>query len=273
MVFFNNLLNGIFRLLLYPFATLSPWVGLVVMAALTSVFVLWVFRKTSNQKALQEAKRRILAGFFEMRLFQNDLRALFSAQKDVLWYNLIYLRHTLKPLAWMIVPIVLILIQLDLHYGYQGLRPGQAALVRVKLASEVRFDSQALQLKGPVGLRVETPPLRIPSAHEVNWRIRPEQVGTYELQLVAGEETFRKKVQVGNRILAHSPRRVSGWLEGVFYPAEPVLSDGAPVAFIEVKYPALRLGCFGFRLHWMVPYFVLSAVFAFALRRPFKVVI
>ena len=273
MTFFHNLLNGFFRLLLYPFAELSPWVGLVVMAALTSVFMLWVFRKTSNQKALQEAKRRIHAGFFEMRLFQNDLRALVSAQKDVLRYNLIYLRHTLKPLAWMILPIGLILIQLDLRYGYQSLRPGQAALVRVRLASGVRFDSRALQLKSPAGLRVETPPLRIPSAHEVDWRIRPEQAGTYQLQVVAGEETFPKKVQVGNRILARSPRRVSGWLEGVFYPAESVLPDGAPVASIEVKYPALRLACFGFRVHWMVPYFVLSVAFAFALRRPFKVVI
>jgi hypothetical protein len=27
----------------------------------------------------------------------------------------------------------------------------------------------------------------------------------------------------------------------------------------------------GFRMHWMIPFFVLSILFAFVLRRPFKV--
>jgi len=273
MTILNTILNTIFRWLLYPFETLSPWVGLVVTAALTSVFMLWVFRLTSNQAGLSAAKRRIHAGLFEMRLYQDDLRALFAAQREVLRFNLTYLRHTLKPFAWLILPVVLILVQLDLRYGYKSLEPGQAALVRVRFAESIAFAPGELRLEVPEGLRVETRPLRIPHEQEVDWRIRAEEVGAYRISVVAGEESFVKEVLVGPRLVPRSPRRGSGWLDALLYPSEPAFAGDASVRSIEITYREERFTLWGFRMHWMVPFFVLSVAIAFALRKPFKVVI
>jgi hypothetical protein len=40
-----------------------------------------------------------------------------------------------------------------------------------------------------------------------------------------------------------------------------------------VTYPAADVDVFGFRLNWMIPFFGLSLVFAFALKGVFKVTI
>ena len=66
-----------------------------------------MFRATSNQDAIAAVKRKIQAGIFEIRLFNDDLRAMFRAQVDILRHNLTYIRLSLAPMVWMIVPLVL----------------------------------------------------------------------------------------------------------------------------------------------------------------------
>ena len=57
---------------------------------------------------LAEVKRRIHAGLFEIRLFNDDLAAIFKAQGEILRHNVSYVGLTLVPAAWMLVPFVLI---------------------------------------------------------------------------------------------------------------------------------------------------------------------
>ncbi len=49
-------------------------------------------------------------------------------------------------------------------------------------------------------------------------------------------------------------------------------SDGT-IEAITVTYPDANIDVFGFELHWMIVYFVLSILFAFILRGPFGVTI
>jgi hypothetical protein len=64
--------------------------------------------------------------------------------------------------------------------------------------------------------------------------------------------------------------RVRGFLDELLYPAEPPLDPG-PVEQVAVTYPEANVDVFGFEIHWMIVYFVLSMAFAFLLRGPFKV--
>ncbi|HET7295448.1 MAG TPA: hypothetical protein VFM88_23740 [Vicinamibacteria bacterium] len=71
-----------------------------------------------------------------------------------------------------------------------------------------------------------------------------------------------------------SPQRVdSGFLSQLLYPAEPPLPDAGPIRAIHVGYRDREVSVLGFGMHWMIPFFVLSLVFAFALKGPFKVTI
>ena len=55
------------------------------------------------------------------------------AQVDILRHNLTYVRLSLAPMLWMFVPLLLLIAQLQFYYGYDGLVPGQSALVKVRV--------------------------------------------------------------------------------------------------------------------------------------------
>jgi len=278
MSLINAALRVVFDALLYPFRELPPLVGLTLVSLATGVGMLLVFKATSDQPALAAVKRRIHACLFEIRLFNDDLRAILRAQGEILRHNLTYVRLSLAPLVWMIVPFVLAIAQLQFHYAYAGLEPGQSAVVKVTLRAD-RVDGDAggrpaASLEAPDGLRVETPGVWIPSQRELAWRIRAERAGDYELLVRVGGAADTKTVRVSEAVLRRSPIRVDGsWLDQLIYPAEPPLPSSSPLQAISISYPERDVLLFGWGVHWMVVFFVLSMVFAFALRNRFGVTI
>jgi uncharacterized membrane protein (DUF106 family) len=270
----NAALRLVFDLALRPFAALSPIVSLLVVSLVVSIWMLIVFKRTSDQARLDAVKRRIHAGLFEIRLFSDDLRAIFRAQLEILRHNLTYLRLSLVPMAWIMPPLVLVIAQLQFHYGYEGLRVGQAALVKADLkAGSWGSGRPSARLDAPPGLKVETEPVWIPAQSQVAWRIRPEREGDFELAVdVAGVSRATKSVRVTRDVVRLSPVRVdAGLVSQLLYPAEPPLPSDSAFRTIHVSYPARDVSVLGFGLHWMVPFFALSILFAFILRRPFKV--
>ena len=251
-------------------------VGLTLVSLATGIGMLLVFKATSDQTALAAVKRRIHACLFEIRLFNDDLRAILRAQGEILRHNLTYVRLSLAPLVWMIVPFVLAIAQLQFHYAYAGLEPGQSAVLKVTLRTDgVDADARpAASLEAPDGLQVETPGVWIPSQREFAWRIRAERAGDYELRVNVDGATDTKAVRVSDAVVRRSPIRVDGsWLDQLIYPAEPPLPSSSPLQAISISYPDRDVLLFGWGVHWMVVFFVLSMVFAFALRNRLGVTI
>lgn len=273
----NRALGAFFDLLLAPFRRFQPIVGLTVISIVVSVLMLWGFKATSDQKALAEVKGRIHAGVFEIRLFKDDFRAILRAQIGILRHTLTYFRLSMVPMLWMLVPIVVVVIQLQFQYGYRGLQPGESALVRVELTDDgaervAATDGADLSLDAPAGVRVETTQLWIPSLGEANWRIAAESPGLYDLVLHVGGTRLTKSVRVSDAVDLRSPVRPShGLLEQLVYPAEAPIPRGSPVARIELAYPDGEVGLLGWDMHWLIAFFILTMVFAFVLQRPMGV--
>jgi uncharacterized membrane protein (DUF106 family) len=262
-------LSALFDVLLRPLAALPPLASLSLVSLATAVVMLLVVRRTSNQQALDQVKRRIHASLFEIRLFNDDLRAIFRAQADMLRENLTYLRLSLAPMLWMIVPFVLVIAQLQFQYGYDGLESGRPVLLTAHLRSS---GGDAAALEAPPGVRVDAGGVWFPAAQDVVWRITPVAEGDHELRLKIGGQTFTKTIHASPRIARRSPSRLeAGFANLVLYPAEPPLPSDAPITSIEVVYPERDIVVLGWRLNWMVVFFVLSIAFAFALRKPFGV--
>ncbi|HXY41886.1 MAG TPA: hypothetical protein VEQ10_19580 [Vicinamibacteria bacterium] len=271
----NAALRPAFDLLLLPFAAMPAMVGLVLVSLVVSVLMLVVFKRTSNQPALALVKRKIHAGIFEIRLFNDDLRAILRAQNEILRHNLTYLRLSLWPMLFLLPPLVLVIAQLQFHYGYRGLRPGERALLEVDLdrqAAAAARPQVALEL--PAGLRAETDAVWLPTQSQLVWRLVAERDGDYELGLaVAGAQHLSKTVRVTPRTVRLSPERVAaGFFSQLLYPAEPPLPAG-PVRSIRLSYPEREIVVLGHGMNWMIPFFGLSILFAFALRSLFKVTI
>lgn len=276
-----SVLNAILRAavngLLTPFRGLSPWVGLAVVAILTAVPMLLVFRATSNQDALAAVKKKIHAGLFEIRLFNDDLRAILRAQFAILRQNVSYVWLSLPPMLWILPPLFLLFAQLQFHYGYRGLEVGEPVLVEATVAEGVLDSSEgkpAIALEVPDGLRVETPPLWIAAESRVSWRIAAERQGEYTIKLAYAGQEVEKSVHVGDRIVRRSPERLAPtFVNQLLYPAEPPLPADGPFTAVTVAYPELAVSLFGLAMPWWVAYMGLLFLVILALRNAFGVTI
>ena len=277
MTVLNAVLRAAVDGLLLPFRGLSPWVGLIVVSLLTAVPMLLVFRATSNQTALAAVKKKIHAGLFEIRLFNDDLRAIVRAQLSILRQNLSYLRLSLPPMLWIVPPLVLLFAQLQFHYGYRGLAVEQPVLLEASLAPDaVRDDGAkpALELEVPDGLRVETPALWSAAESRFSWRIAAERQGDYVVKLGYAGREVEKTVHAGERIVRRSPERLApGFLNQLLYPAEPPLPADGPFSEITIDYPELAVSLFGLEMPWWVAYLGLLFLAVLALRNAFGVAI
>jgi hypothetical protein len=251
-------------------------VGLTVISLLVSVVMLIGFRAVSDQDALEEVKRRIYGGVYEIRLYKDDLRTIFAAQVGILRETMTYFRLSMVPMLWMMVPIVIIVSQLQFQYGYESLEPGQTALLRVELTEEAAegvsaTDGAGVSLDVPDGVRVETPLVWIPSLREAGWRIAAERPGEYELVISIGEETLTKSMRVSGTTVLRSPIRPSSLLDQLIYPVERPVPRGSTAEAIRLDYVEAEINMFGWHTHWIIAFFILTMVFAFALAKPLGV--
>ena len=273
MHIFNTIFGKIFDVIFWPFQRMSPWVGMAVISLLTGLFMLFIFRHTSNQAGIRKVKNRIKAHLLELRLFKDNLGLSLKAQGNILKNNARYIGYSGKPLLVMIIPLVLILIQLNFWFGYLPLQPGEKAILKVKLKEGVSAIATAVDLRAEPPLVIETPALRIEEEREIDWRFSASEPGFYNLEIIVDGVTVTKTVQVIRKSLQKitpiKPRK--NFIDQVFNPGEKPISSSTPLESIEVTYPEMRFGFLGLRLHWIIAYFALSIVFGFALKGVFGV--
>jgi hypothetical protein len=243
--------------------------SLTAISVAVAFAMLWAFKRCSDQARIQVAKRKIRAYLLAFRLFGDEPAMIFKSQAQLLVWNLRYLALMVRPTVVTIIPLALLLFHLDAIYGRRPLRTGESAIVTAELAEGSEPGMASLSLEGR-GVAVETPALRFPEERRVCWRVRAgrSESGTVLLNLASGSVT--KRVQAGSRAGYLSERRVSSLLAWLCYPGEARLSDAA-LSSIEVEYPSAEINAFGFGVHWLVWFCVVSLVAMLLFRRRLRV--
>ena len=271
MSLLNSLLVGVFVILLLPLRSLPPMIGLVVVSAVCSVGMLLGYKATSNQSAIEAVKRQIAAGLFEIRLYNDDIVAILRAQGAIFTNNLKYLGLNMVPMVFMMVPFVLVIAQLQFHYGFEGLEANEPVLLQVTLTEG---SVAVIGLDLPDGVRLDAPQVTMPALPGAAWRIVPEAAGSYELGIQVDGQTLTKTLVVADTVTRRSPYRLApGFLNQLLYPAEPPLPSDSAAIDITLHYPERELGVLGFGLHWLIWFFILTIVLAFAMKGWFGVTI
>lgn len=266
MKLLNTGLNGLFDLLFWPVSGLPPIWALTLVSLLAGVLMLWIFGLVSNQDAIRTIRDRIRGNLIGVRLFGDDLGVLFRLQWRLIRDNVVFLKYALIPLVVMIVPVMLIIIQVNLRFSARPLEPGQAALVKVTVHDRGVID-RGITLEAPDGVVVETQGVRVVERREVAWRIRAQQAGSFDLVVRGGGEEIAKELRVGEGWGATSTLRTGkSFFDKLLYPGEPPISSGA-IESVEIAYPPLDLSLFGWSVNWLVFFFILSLVSGFAFRR------
>jgi uncharacterized membrane protein (DUF106 family) len=270
---FNAAFGRIFEIIFMPFRQASPWFGMILISLLTGLLMLFIFRHTSNQEGIRRTKNTIKARLLELRLYKDNMRVSLKAYGHILLANLKYLGHSIKPMLVMIVPILLILIQLNLWFGYRSLDVGQEAVLKIRLEETKNPLQTEIVIEPPAGISVETPALRIEELREIDWRLRALDKGVHAITLRRENQSFSKQVAVGqNRLSKISAVKAgSSFFDQTFNPGEKPLPKNMGIRSVEVAYPAPGMNLFGWHIHWLIVFFALSIIFGFGLKGFFKV--
>ena len=259
------LLTRAFDFLLGPFESLPPLLTVVVFSCLAGAGMLLVFRFTSDQKGIRRVKDRMAAHLLELRLFQDHPGVMLRAQGRLLRATLRYSGYSLKPLAVMLVPVTVFLVQLDARLGWLPPKPQEPILLKARFNRVVPLDQVSLVL--PDGLVLTAPPVRLPAEKEAVWQLKAERAGFFMVQVSVAGTSFPKQITVATRPARVSPARGrAGFWQEFLHPGEPPLPEDAPLASVEVNHRRRRFGLGPFKPDWLVVFFVVSLVSGFALK-------
>ena len=272
--------SGIFDALLAPFRGMHPAVGLLVISVIAGVVMLLIFGKTSNQKAIRSAKGRLKAHIAEIWLFRNDIGQMLLAIARVLIHTGRYFAHSLRPLLFIFIPVLIIMVMLAVRYEHRPFKVAETAVVSVTVDDPAWTRGDQVQLIAPSGVEVLSPALRMPAIGQIEWQIRATDPGRHEVTVRTprGEVTKRVLVaaegqaldKVRDKIAAARGRTFSEAF--LLFPAEPPLPSAPGIRAIEVKgWPTRDLSIFGLGIHWLIVFFAVSLIAGFTVKGIFGV--
>jgi uncharacterized membrane protein (DUF106 family) len=275
----NTGANAVGSVVLAPVGFLPGWLSATLIAVITGVLLLVVFKYTSNQRAIKRVRDDINAHLLALKLFKDSAAVAVQAQGRVLLGGVRLFLLALVPMAVMALPVALILGQMSLWYQQRPLRVGEEAVVTMKLGGEAGSPMPPIRLE-PTSAVDETEtvgPVRIPSKREAVWKLQVQEKGQHRLAFVVGDQTVEKELAVGDGFMRVSSQRPGWvWSDALLYPAEEPLAAGDAVQSIEIVYPPRPswisgstsiLGAPG----WMIYWFLVSLVAAFCFRRVLNV--
>jgi uncharacterized membrane protein (DUF106 family) len=265
-------LTRLFSLLLGPFENGQAFAGIIVVSVVTGAVMMLLFKVTSNQQGMKAVKAKIAAYFLEMRLYKDDFAAVMAAQRRVLAANLGYMKLALLPAVVMIVPVVLIMVQLNLRYAEHGLAPGETAMVKVTVADGADVIAQGLTLTASDGVEKASPAVRIPSLGEVDWKIKLTRPGVHEVTLTSGSGEITLPVFGGATIKPmYSNFRKSSFWDSLLNPGSPVVPQAMQVKSVQIAYTPRSFNFGLFSLSWLWTFLIVSMAFGVILKFVFGV--
>ena len=271
MLAVSNALSALFGLVMAPFRSL-PLTGMIVISVLTGILMLIIYKYTSNQSGITRAKDRIKANFLAIMLYSDSLVVLLKSIGSILKWNLVYMAHNLKPLAVMIVPVLLLLVQLNFWYGYRPIEVDEPVLVQAEVSREIDLAVTPVALEASEGVVVESPGVRATQTGQITWRVRATQPGDHTLSIKVGDEVQTKHfvVNTNDKLFRLAPLRHNGnFWDALLYPGEPRLP--ADIRSIQVQYPVVEMNLLGWHMHWIIVYFILSILAGLSMKGLFKV--
>ena len=255
------ILDPVFNPLLLPLVNSSPIWGIVVLAFLISLIITVVYKYTTNQELMKELKGKQKAFSGRMKELKDNPTEMMKVQKEAMSVNGQYMKLSLKPTLYTMLPILLIFGWMSAHLAYEPIFPGEKFAVEVNIAPTYDGDI-ILNVGDGVTIVGDNSQKALSGLEEGNMWVLKAEEGEYDLTFVAGEEEKIKSVSVSKE----------------FDLKDPILTSDNEldnIQQIEVKYKDLKpLGGFSlgsYRPGWLMVYIILSFAFSIGIRKLMKV--
>jgi hypothetical protein len=260
VVVLNMVANALGRLL-YPIELVPGWLSATLVAIVTGVGMLAIFKYTSNQRAIKQVRRDIRANLLAAKLFKDSIGVGLRAQARVLFGAFRLLLLAIVPLLVMMVPTVLLLAQLGAWYQAGPIPVGEETIVTVRLNGEPDTPLPSVELDLSGTIEDLSGPVRVISKREVCWSVRVLQPGYHQLQFRIDGQAAEKELVAGNGIARVSPVRPGwDWGQALEYPLEKPFDRDSVVRSIQIEYPERSSYTSG--TNWWVGYVIVVSLVA-----------
>ncbi|MGA2002365.1 MAG: hypothetical protein ABSG70_03220 [Terriglobales bacterium] len=250
--------------LFLPAWLVSPLSIVIIVSVVVGLLMIVLFGYTSDQKAIGIAKDQLKAHLLAVRLYRDQLQVVMGSYGKILRGTGRYLRLAFKPLLYVIIPITLLIVQLDRYLGLTAIQTNTPFLVTVRVNKPEALDGISIDL--PPGITASAPAVHVAADNEVVWRLAANQEGSYEVKILADGQSVAKTVRVSSQLARVSPERWRDhFWQRVFSSGESALPDNSAVESILVDYPErnIPLGVAGYEMNWIWLFFILSMIAGF----------
>ena len=240
----------------------SPLAIVIVVSLVVGLLMVVLFGYTSDQKAIGIAKDQLKAHLLAVRLYRDQIPVVMGSYGKILRGTGRYLKLAFKPLLYVIIPITLLMVQIDRYLGATPIPSNAPFLLTVHTTGGDAMNDVTLDL--PPEITMTAPPVHVPSTNEIVWRLVGSKEGKYEMKIAAAGQAAAKVVCVGSGLARISTVRLRGhFWERMFSSAEPALPENSPIESISINYPDRNIEVAGYGMNWIWLFFILSMVAGF----------
>ena len=248
------------------FLLTSPLAIVIVVSLVVGLLMVVLFGYTSDQKAIGVAKDQLKAHLLAVRLYRDQIPVVMGSYGKILRGTGRYLKLAFKPLLYVIIPITLLVVQIDRYLGQTPIPVDAPFLLTVHATSSDELGwLNDTELDLPAEITMTAPPVNIPAENEIVVRLVGSREGKYELKIPSPPgPSVTKAVCVGDGMPRISTIRLRGhFWERMFSSAEPALPERSPIESISINYPDRNIEIAGYGMNWIWLFFILSMVAGF----------
>ena len=257
------------------------WASLLVLSAIFGICALVAYKYTSNQKAITRVHDDIKANLLAIKLFKDNFSVTVKSQLRLLWAAVRMFGLSLQPLAVMIIPMVLLIVQMAHRYEWQPLEVGESTILTVEFKPDVEEIIPDLKLETDEAVIIECGPNRAFNKatrenephNAIRWRLHAATPGRHKITIQANGETVTKElVASASQYARVSPIRAgSGFWDKLLWPVEEPAAKNSSIQRISVDYTNGKTLILGWDIHWIITLMAASMIIAIIIKPFFKV--
>jgi len=281
-------------MILYPFAFINPFWGILFLSILMSFVVLYFYKWMSSPGLVKSAKNKIKADILAIRLYKDLWKVILSSFFKSLFHTVQYFGVNFLPL-FVIVPILFpVFAQMDVRYGEQPFKPGNIFVIKAsftqnpkELKVELLENGHFKKVMNPIYINAlikndgndEKTPIR-----EVNWKVEALKPGATTIAIKVDDRVYEKTLVIGGPAregdavspvdlrgaMSNKKMRNSSWAH-FLYPVEPLLPLDGVLENVYVHYPGAEITFAGIRVHWIFWNLILVLIMVLALKNRFGI--
>jgi len=271
-------INKITDLIIKPFSWGSAVFNIIVISFFCALFLLFLFKRISNQDKIKLHQKKILGYFLDIGIYRDQFTRTIANQVHILKHIIIYLRYVFAPLLIMMLPVIIVCMQIENRLGYLPIQMNKSFIIHAALDRKILQNIESLipkvYCKTSSGIVLETPPLRIVSDGSIFWRARLTGTGPQFVRIGVddNENIVEKQIFTVNNQISFSPKKTkSNSFDYFFNSAEAPIPPDSYFKFLSVQYLPNTYPFFFWNISSVIYFFILSLFFGLIIKPFMKV--